>query len=220
MTFKNPTLQDKPVFVIDEKNWFGNISFSHKGVIYSIDEIVSLKSDSITQTINFAPSYFALFEIKLLNGKVIKYKAASVFIQTNKVKVTNQCFDFLSKITFSKRIYHYLNQFEKNSCFQYLDYFIYDNGDVKHNSTAVNIAVACLQKGVVCGRWRGTILNNSYTPNEISVHQKIPGKFFKEHIRIKIKENRDVIYAILFNLAESTGGKVRFEGPDNSVPNV
>lgn len=215
MTFENPALQDKPVFVIDEKNWFGNVNFSHKGAIYSIDEIVSLKSDSITQTINFAPSYYALFEIKLLNGKVIKYKVASTLIQTNKVKVTNQCFDFLSKNTFSQRIRQYLNQFERNGYFQYLDCFIYDNGDIKHKATTVNIAESCLQKGVVCGRWRGTILTNSYSPNEISVHQKIPGKFFKEHIRIKMKENRDAIYAILFNLAESTGGKVIFEGPDN-----
>jgi len=50
-----------------------------------------------------------------------------------------------------------------------------------------------------------------YTPEEVWVEQKIPGKLLRQRIIIKIKENRDVIYAILVKLAESKGGTVKLD---------
>ena len=208
---KAAPIQDKPVIIIDTKNWFGNVMFAHNGNIYYIEEIMALKSNQFTQTINFAPSHYSGFEVTLSNGSVLEYKAVSVIIRTKKVNNLSEAFDFISKTTFSQRVHQYLHQIQVQGFFQYRDYFIYDNGDIKYKTNTVNIAEAGLQNDVEFGRKSSFSLLSSYcTPDEIWVYQKIPGKFLKQHICIKTKENRDVVYAILLKLAELKGGKVTF----------
>lgn len=209
-TFKNPPLQEKPVIFIDEKNWLGNVTFAHKGNIYHIEEIMGLKSNQCFQTYNYFPSYTSGFDLTLSNGKVIKYETNSLLIKSKKVNNFIEAFDYIRKTTFDQRAHQYLYQFQAKGFFQYQDYFIYDNGDIKYKNDTVNIAEAGLQNSVEFGQKSYFGLDTYYTPDEISIYQKIPGKFLKHHICIKIKENRDVIYAILIKLAELKGGKVKF----------
>ena len=202
MTFKNPPVQDKPVMVIDAENWFGNKAFAHKGVIYRIEDIVGITSNNGSISINFVPiSHYCEFSLILSNGNILRFGANSSIVKTKKVKNLSEVSDFISKITFDQRAYPYLQKIQTNGFFQYHDYFIYDNGDIKYKSNTINIAEAGLQNNVEFGTEREFISSYS-TPNEITVSQKIPGNFFKKSICIKIKENRDVIYAILFKLSK------------------
>jgi hypothetical protein len=209
-TFNNPPHHDKAIISIDADNWFGNVTFSHKANTYRMDEIIALKSGRFTQTINFAPSHYSGFELTLLNGNVLKYKATSVIVKTKKASRLAEALDFVSKLTFAQRVQQYIGPTREKGFFQYHDYIIYENGDIKHKGKCVNIAEASLQSGVEFGRKSSFGLNSYYTPDEIWVFQKIQDKFLKKHICIKIKENRDVIYAILIKLAELKGGKVTF----------
>ncbi len=209
-TSKTPPLQDKPDILIDENNWFGNVAFAHKAIIYRMDQIIALKSNQFAQTINFAPSHYAGFEVTLSGGNVLKYKATSVIVRTKKVNKLSEALDFISKKTFAQRVQLYLDQMKAKGFCQYHDYFIYDNGDIKHKTKSVNIAESGLQKDVEIGRKSSFGLNSYYTPDEIWIYQRILGKFLRQHICIKIKENRDVICAILIKLAELKGGKVTF----------
>jgi hypothetical protein len=209
-TLDKPPLQDKPVVTIDENNWFGNLAFAHKSNIHQVDKIRALRSTQYTQKINFAPIYHSGFEVTLSDGEIFEYKGTSVIIKTKKVGKLNEAFAFISKQTFSQRAYQYMGQINDSGCFQYRDYFIYANGDIKHKAKTVNIAEAALLNNVEFGRKSSFGLNSRYTPDEIWIYQKVPGKFLKQHICVKTKENRDVIYAILTKMAESKGGKVTF----------
>ena len=212
-TINESSFQDKPVILIDEKNWFGNATFAHQGNIHHIEEIIALRSRQQTQTLNFAPSHLAGFDLTLNVGSVLNYFAMSIFVKTNKVNILNEAYDFIRKITFTQRVNQYLRQIEDKGSFQYHDYFIYGNGEIKHKNKMVNIAESALQNNVEFGRKSSVNLSSYYTPDEIWIFNKIPGKFFKQHILIKTKENRDVIYAILIKLAELKGGKVTFIKP-------
>lgn len=182
---KSTPLQDKPVVMIDTNNWFGNITFAHKGKIYHMEVVMAIKSNQLTQAINFAPSHYSGFEVTLSNGSVLKYNAVSVIIKTKRVNNLNEAFDFISKKTFSQRVDQYIRQIQVKGFFQYRDYFIYGNGDIKYKTNTVNIAEAALQNGVEFGRKSSVGLSSYYTPDEIYVYQKIPGKFFKQHICIE-----------------------------------
>ena len=207
-TMKKSSLQDKPVVLIDEKNWFGNVTFAHKGNIHHIEKIIALRSWQQTQRMNFVPLHIAGFGITLIDGSVLNYSATSAIVKTNKLNNSNDACDFIREKTFNQRAHQYISQIENKGFFQYHDYFIYGNGDIKHKNKMLNIAESALQNNVEFGRKSSVNLSSYYTPDEIWIFKKIPGKIFKRHILIKIKENRDVFYAILFKLAELKGGKV------------
>ena len=207
------SFRDKQIITINTNNWFGNETFCHKGSVYDYTEIQALESVQSTQTINFMPMHDSGFVITLLNGKVLRYVASSVFRRTRKVKYLSDAFVFISRKTFKQRLSRYLNEFNHKGYFQYHGYFIYGNGDIKYKARTVNIADAGLQNGVQIGRESSFGLHSYYTPDEIWIYQKIPGKFLKQRIGVKIKEDRDIIYAILIKLAESKGGRVEFVKP-------
>ena len=209
--FLGITSQDKPVISIDANNWFGNVTFAHKANIYHTEEIVALESNQFVQTISFVPLHFSGFNVTISGGNVFKYEASSVLIRTKKVGKLNEAFDFISKKTFTQRLQQYVSQIETKGFFQYYDYFIYGNGDIKHKTKTVNIAESGLHNDVEFGRKSSFGLNSYYTPDEIWIYQrKIHSKFLKQRICINIRENRDVIYAILIKLAQLKGGKVTF----------
>jgi hypothetical protein len=115
---------------------------------------------------------------------------------------------YIRKKTFSQRANIYLKSLKSNGYFQYHNYEIYDNGEIKYKGKFLNIADATLQHGVEFGRSSSFGRAAYYTPDEVWIFQKIPGKFFRQRLCIKIKENRDVMYMILCKLAESKGGKI------------
>jgi len=209
-TSKETTHQDTPVIMIDTNNWFGNITFAHSGITYRIDEITTVKSNSITTTMNFVPSHYTGFSLTLLNARDLVYTGYSFAIKTQKVKNLFEAYNYISKKTFEQRVNFYISQIQENGYFQYQDYLIYSNGDIKHKKTTVNIAEAGLQDNVEIGRNSSFGWNSYYTPDEINIYQKIPGKFLPLAVRLKTKENRDVIYSIVIQLAKLKGGKARF----------
>jgi hypothetical protein len=196
--------------MIDANNWFGNNTFAHKGTIYRINEIIALKSNSSTTTMNFVPSHYTGFALTLLSARELDYKGQSFAIKTQKVKNLSDAYNYISKKTFEQRANYYINQLQKNGYFQYYDYFIYANGDIKYKSTTVNIAEAGVQDRVEIGRSSSFGWNSYYTPDEINIYQKVPGKFLPLGVCLKTKENRDVIYGIVIQLAQLKGGKARF----------
>jgi hypothetical protein len=207
---KETTHQDEPVVMIDTNNWFGNTTFAHRGVIYRIDEIIALKSNSTTTTMNFVPSHYTGFSLTLSGASDLEYKGQSFAIKTQKVKNLSEAYNYISKKTFEQRANFYIHQLQKNGYFQYNDYLIYSNGDIKHKNTTVNIAEAGLQDRVEIGRSSSFGWNSYYTPDEINIYLKVQGKFLPQGVCLKTKENRDIIYAIIMQLAKLKGGKARF----------
>jgi hypothetical protein len=205
--------KEGPVIVVDANNWFGIQRFYHKGKSYSSRDIQALQSRQYTQTINFIPSRFSGFVVTLMDGSILNYSAFTVLIRTQKAEKLNQAFDFISGVTFRQRISQYLSQLQGKGYFQYHDYYIYGNGDIKHKNKTVNIAEAALENGVEFGRKSSFGFNFYYTPDEIWVSQEIPGKLMNNYIIIETKENRDVIREILYKLAKSKGGTVEFVKP-------
>jgi hypothetical protein len=203
---------DAPIIVFDHNNWIGNTTFTRKGAIYQISDIVAIQSASITTTYNFLPSYDARFFITLSDKRVIHYHGSSMLIKTQRVQEFHKAYELLCKLSFAHRADIYLSQFQNRGWFQYRTIFIYANGDIKHKTKTVNIAEAALTDGVVFGFKFGSILTqySSYNPSVVSVCQKIHGKFLKEHISFELEENRDVLQSILIHLAELRGGTVRF----------
>ena len=213
---KAPTYStDKPVIMINKDNWFGNVKFVHKCNTYRVGDITALVALSSTYTLNFVPSHTSGFFVTLANGTNLRYWGQSVVLKTEKINNLNTAFNFLSKITFSQRVNQYLRQIKDQGFFQYHDYFIYDNGDIKYKNDTINIAEAALQNYVQFGSKVSSLYNSYYTPNDINIWQDNPGGIFKKHknICIHIAENRDVIYAILIKLAELKGGKIIFAKP-------
>ena len=209
---------EKPVVMLNTDDWFGNVKFAHKGNIHRVEDIIALESLAFSSSTNFIPTnHVAGFKVTLLNETTLRYFGQSVFIKTERIINFSKAFNFLSKLTFNQRVNQYLRQMQNKGFFQYRDYYIYSNGDVKHKDYTMNIADAALKNLVEFGRKAEGIRFGSsfYTPNEINMWQEIPGGILKKHknLCISIRENLDVIYAIMMKLAELKGGKVLFAKP-------
>lgn len=202
--------QDHPVIIINNDNWFGYKYFKHKGTSYNLNEVIDIQDLQSTQSFNFVPQHISGFMLKMLSGKFLRFYASSTAIKTKKVKSINEAFIFISRQTFNARAEQYLNQLRTNGYFNYRDYQIYADGRINHKSKSLNISDAALEKNVEFGRESFFAMNTFYTPNEIWITQKKPGKLLKQNIVIKIKENRDVVWAILKQLAEMKGGKIEY----------
>ena len=206
-------MTDEITIKLNEKNWFGPTTISHKGVIYSVDDIVALRSESYSISYNFVPSSFPSFSVMFSNSKEIQYNLWTAFFVRKADKLLEQAFAYLSQITYWRRANIYLQPLKENGCFQYHEYSVHINGDLKYKNKLVNIAEAGLNGKVTIGWKLSTGKTSGYTPDIIRIHQKIPGKLFGKTIYFGTSENRDVISSIIIKMAESQGGVVKYVSP-------
>lgn len=200
---------DTPVIQIDQKNWIGNTTFTRNGTTYNLDDIVALRSRSVTNTYNFLPSYIADFIVTLSDDRNIRYHGFGALVKTQRICAIYEAYTALCKLTFSRRSAMYLNQLRANGYFEYHNVSIHNNGDVIYKSTTVNIVEAALSGSVEIGLKVGGFMASSYNPNIVCITQKVPGKFFNNMVSFELKENVDVLHSILTVLAESRGGKIK-----------
>lgn len=207
----NQSIPDKPIEVIDAKNWVGNYTFSHKSKVYSIDSIQSLWPLYGSKNINFAVTNYYTFRVFMQSGETLHYKASALYTHSKKMLALDRCLQLLRKQTFKQRSQQYLKSFESNGYFQYYDYLIYDNGDIKHKTKSINIAQAALDQSAEVGRKSSAGFRYSqYTPDEIWIYKRRKGKLFSEHIVIKLKKDKDIILALIDQLSQIKGGQLEY----------